>query len=100
MPDDSMFEWDGVWGYPFKLLDYRIAQQYSMSPAVVAEFTPQGSKKSPATLEVLRDALSVPHFLDYIVTTSIWLEYFLYTQKSNQEAASIGAEIGAGVAGN
>jgi hypothetical protein len=94
MPDGSTYEWDGVWGYSFKLLDNRIAQPFSLTPAVVAIQTIAPTKKEFTTVEVHQQALSAPYFLDHIVVTSIFLEWSTYFQAQAKSNAALGKEIG------
>lgn len=52
-----------------KLFDYRIAQPYSLCPAITAIFTPRSVTGNHTTLEVARGALAMPGLLDHLVVT-------------------------------
>jgi hypothetical protein len=45
---------------------------FSLTPVITAIYTPRPSKKDFTTVEMLRDALGVPGFLDYVIATSVF----------------------------
>ena len=64
-----------------------------MMPAVAAVYTPRPSKKEYTKLEVLRDALNVPGFLDHLIATCLFLDYSLYEIQEKQAGAAAGKKI-------
>lgn len=92
LPNGERFEWDGYFGGMWNLIDYRVRQPYSMTPAVVAQYTPRESNDEHAKVEILTHALEAgtPGFLDHIVATVLWLELKLYETAAVETVEAVG----------